>query len=136
MNYLLDTNICIYLIKKHPLPVLQKFNSYSVGEIGISAISVAELQYGAQKSQQSRQNQQALEQFLIPLIIVDFDYAAATIYGSIRATLEAQGVPIGPLDTLIAAQALSLDLILVTNNTKEFSRVPGLKIDNWARDRA
>lgn len=132
MKYLLDTNICIYLIKQKPHNVLQKFQAHSVSEIGVSAITVAELQFGAQKSQRPAQNQHALEQFLIPLLIADFDYNAAVTYGYIRAALEAQGTPIGPLDLLIAAQAASLDLILITNNTKEFSRVPHLKLENWA----
>ena len=131
MRYLLDTNICIYLIKKRPPEVLQKFNAYSVGEIGISSITVAELQFGVQKSRYLEQNQRALEQFLIPLTIADFDYQAAIAYGAIRATLEAQGTPIGSLDTLIAAHASSLNVTLVTNNTREFSRVPGLEIVNW-----
>jgi len=131
MRYLLDTNICVYLIKKKPPEVLQKFNAYSVGEIGISSITVAELQFGVQKSRYLEQNQRALEQFLIPLTIADFDYQAAIAYGAIRATLEAQGTPIGSLDTLIAAHASSLNVTLVTNNTREFSRVPGLEIVNW-----
>jgi tRNA(fMet)-specific endonuclease VapC len=132
MKYLLDTNICIYLIKQKPHHVLQKFQTHSVSEIGVSAITVAELQFGAQKSQRPAQNQRALEQFLIPLLIVNFDYNAATAYGYIRAALEAQGTPIGPLDLLIAAQAASLDLTLITNNIKEFSRVAHLKLENWA----
>lgn len=132
MNYLLDTNICIYLIKKQPRHVLQQFEAHAIGDIGVSVITVAELQYGVQKSRQPTQNQHALEQFLIPLAIVDFDYLAAASYGRIRAVLETQGTPIGPLDMLIAAQAVSLGITLVTNNTKEFSRVPGLKLTNWA----
>ena len=134
MRYLLDTNICIYLIKKKPLEVLQKFNAYVVGEIGVSVITVAELEFGVQKSQHPVQNQQALEKFLLPLTLVDFDYLAAITYGHIRAILETQGTPIGSLDTLIAAHALSLDLTLVTNNTREFSRVPNLKVVNWASE--
>ena len=134
MRYLLDTNICIYLIRKKPPQVLRKFNTYSVGEVAISSITVAELQFGVQKSQYPSQNQRALEQFLVPLTIVDFDYKAAIAYGRIRATLEGQGTPIGPLDTLIAAHALSLNVTLVTNNIREFSRVPDLKLANWAND--
>ena len=134
MRFLLDTNICIYLIKKKPPQVLQKFNAYAVGEIGISTITVAELQFGAQKSRQSAQNQQALEQFLIPLLIVAFDYQAAVVYGKIRASLEAQGIPIGSLDTLVAAQALSLNVTLVTNNVREFSRVLDLRLVDWISD--
>lgn len=132
MKYLLDTNICIYIIKRKPLEVLQKFNTCHLGEIGVSSITVAELQYGVQKSLHPAQNHDALEQFLIPLAIADFDEQAALIYGRIRAILEAQGTPIGSLDLLIAAQALSLDLTLVTNNTREFFRIPDLRVANWA----
>ncbi len=131
MNYLLDTNICIYLIKKRSFDLLQKFNTYTVGDIGVSAITVAELQYGVQKSQRPEQNQQALDQFLLPLLIADFDYQASLIYGHIRSALELQGTPIGALDMVIAAHALSLNVILVTNNTKEFTRVPDLRLENW-----
>lgn len=133
MIFLLDTNTCIYLIKKKPPEVLRKFNQYVAGDIGVSAITVAELYFGVRKSQQPDKNQQALEQFLLPLITVEFDHDAATVYGGVRAVLERQGTPIGSLDTLIAAQALSLDLILVTNNTREFARVPHLKIENWVK---
>ena len=129
MKLLLDTNICIYIIKQKPPEVLQKFNAYQVGDIGISSITVAELEFGVQKSQFPAKNQQALAQFLLPLKIVNFDNAAATIYGDIRATLEKKGTPIGSLDTLIAAHALSLQVTLITNNGKEFSRVPNLKLD-------
>jgi tRNA(fMet)-specific endonuclease VapC len=131
MKCLLDTNICIYIIKQKPLKALQKFNSYQVGDIGISSITVAELEFGVQKSQFLTKNQQALTQFLLPLQIADFDNAAAIVYGDIRATLERQGTAIGSLDTLIAAHALSLKTTLITNNVKEFSRVPDLKLDNW-----
>jgi tRNA(fMet)-specific endonuclease VapC len=131
MKFLLDTNICIYIIKQKPLKVLQKFNAYQIGDIGISCITVAELEFGVQKSQFPARNQQALAQFLLPLQIADFDHAAAVIYGNIRATLEKKGTPIGSLDTLIAAHALSLQTTLITNNVKEFSRVLDLKLDNW-----
>jgi tRNA(fMet)-specific endonuclease VapC len=131
MKFLLDTNICIYIIKQKPLEVLHKFNTYQVGDIGISSITVAELEFGVQKTQYPAKNQQALAQFLLPLEIVNFDHAAATIYGDIRARLEKQETPIGSLDTLIAAHALSLQVILITNNIKEFSRVPNLKSENW-----
>ena len=132
MKYMLDTNICIYLIKQQPPQVLKKFVTLSFGDVGMSSITVAELQYGVQKSQHRGQNRQALEQFLIPLTIADFDHKAAVVYGVIRAALERQGTPIGSLDTLIAAHALSLDVTLVTNNVREFSRVPDLKLVNWA----
>ncbi len=131
MKVLLDTNICIYLIKQKPAEVLQKFVTYNVGDVGVSSITVAELQYGAQKSQRPADNEHALEQFVAPLMVLDFDYEAAKTYGRIRAVLERQGTPIGALDMLIAAHALSLDVTLVTNNEREFARVPGLTIDNW-----
>ena len=131
MKFLLDTNICIYLIKQKPPEVLQKFNTYQVGDIGISSISVAELKFGVQKSQFTNKNDRALEKFLLPLQIVDFNRAAADTYGTVRAMLEKKGTPIGSLDTLIAAHALSLGVILITHNEKEFNRVPNLKLDNW-----
>lgn len=131
MILLLDTNICIYLIKKHPTEVLRRFEEYEVGDIGISSITAAELHFGAQKSQQPDKNLQALEQFLLPLAVVPFGGEAVIAYGRLRAHLEKQGTPIGSLDTLIAAHALGLDLTLVTNNLREFERVPDLKVENW-----
>jgi tRNA(fMet)-specific endonuclease VapC len=132
MKYLLDTNICIYLIRQRPARVIQEMAQQQVGDVGLSSITVAELQYGVAKSAQVERNQSALEQFLAPLVIADFDAAAATVYGAIRALLERRGTPIGSLDTLIAAHALSLDVTLVTNNEGEFGRVPQLKLANWA----
>lgn len=133
MRFLLDTNICIYLIKKKPLEVLKKFQSYQVSEIGISSLTLAELQFGVHRSQRPAQNQKALNQFLIPLEVANFNDAAATTYGFIRAELEKQGKIIGALDLLIAAHAVSLDITLVTNSTDEFVRVPALKVENWVR---
>ncbi len=131
MILLLDTNTCIYLIKQHLPEVLRKFNEYVVGDIGISSVTAAELHFGVQKSQRPEENRRALEQFLLPLTVADFDENAAAAYGHVRAQLEKQGTPIGPLDTLIAAHAFSLDLTLVTNNVREFERVPGLEVENW-----
>jgi tRNA(fMet)-specific endonuclease VapC len=131
MNLLLDTNICIYLINKRPPSVLKRFDAYAAGTIGISSITVAELEFGVQKSQYPSQNQQALDQFLLPLVILDFDHEAARAYGKLRAWLETRGRVIGALDMLIAAHALSKGLSLATNNVREFSRVPGLKVLNW-----
>jgi tRNA(fMet)-specific endonuclease VapC len=128
---LLDTNSCIYLIKQHPLEVLRKFNEYAVGDIGISSVTAAELHFGVHKSQRPEENRRALEQFLLPLNVAPFDENAAAAYGHVRAQLEKQGTPIGPLDTLIAAHALSLDLTVVTNSLREFERVPGLEVENW-----
>jgi len=135
MRLLLDTNICIYLIKNKPRSVLRHFNAYAAGTIGISSISVAELEFGVQKSRYPSQNQQALEQFLLPLVVLDFDQEAARAYGKLRALLETRGRVIGSLDMLIAAHALSQDLPLATNNVREFSRVPGLEVVNWAAPR-
>ena len=133
IEYLLDTNICIYIIKRKPVQVFEKFKSLSFGSIGISSITLAELQYGIMKSSIPERNQEALEIFLTPLEIIDFDFNATVEYGKIRADLERNGTPIGPLDTLIASHAKSLNLTLVTNNEKEFERVAGLKIENWTK---
>ncbi len=103
MKYLLDTNICIELIRKKPPRLIQKLMALEVGAVGISSITVAELQYGVSKSRRPEENQQALDQFLLPLAIVEFDYEAAVIYGRVRADLERAGTPIGALDTLIGA---------------------------------
>jgi tRNA(fMet)-specific endonuclease VapC len=132
MKYLLDTNICIYVIRKKSAKVLRELNSHPVSEVAISAITIAELQFGVEKSSQPAHNQHALSQFLLPFTTIDFDYDAAQEYGRIRAHLEGRGTPIGSLDTLLAAQAASQSLILVTNNTKDFSRVPGLAVEDWS----
>lgn len=133
MDYLLDTNICIYIIKRKPEIVLERFSQLPLGSVGISTITLAELEYGIRKSSNPDKNLEALNQFLVPLDIVDFDYNATVEYGKIRADLERAGTPIGPLDTLIAAHALSLNVTLVTNNEKEFNRVIALKVENWAK---
>ncbi len=131
MIRLLDTNICIYLIKRKPPEVLQHFITYTAGDLGVSSITAAELWYGVAKSGRPAQNQQALEQFLLPLVVAPFDDIAARTYGQIRVTLGDKGTPIGALDTLIAAHALSLGIPLVTNNVAEFVRVPELQVENW-----
>lgn len=128
--YLLDTNICIYIIKKKPLEVLHRFSGLSFGDVAVSSITAAELDYGVSKSGSDR-NMATLEKFLAPLEILPFDSEAARQYGRLRANLGRQGTPIGPLDTLIAAHALALNSVLVTNNVREFSKVPMLKLDNW-----
>jgi len=130
MKFLLDTNILIYLIKEKPLTVLPRFKQHEPSDIGISAISVAELQYGLAKSASAR-SKRVLDDWLAMLQQPAFDSTAASKYGSLRAHLESSGTPIGPLDTLIAAHALALGAVLVTNNVREFARVPGLKIENW-----
>ncbi len=133
MKYLLDTNTCIYIIKKKPVEVLERFQSLPLGDVGISTITLSELQYGVAKSTQPEKNQQALQQFLIPLEIVEFDYEASVVYGELRVHLEKTGQPIGALDMLIAAHAKSLDITIVTNNEREFRRVPNLKVENWVQ---
>jgi tRNA(fMet)-specific endonuclease VapC len=129
-RYLLDTNICIYIINRRPAKVLQHFEGLSMGDVGISSVTGAELAYGVEKSGSAR-NRQALEKFLVPLEIVSFDAEAMRRYGQLRAQLEKRGTPIGPLDMLIAAQAMALGSILVTNNVREFERIPGLALENW-----
>jgi tRNA(fMet)-specific endonuclease VapC len=131
MLYLLDTNICIYIIKQNNPLVYKKFTSLKPGDVGISSVTLAELQYGVSKSAFPEKNQQSLNQFLIPLEILEFDEHAATYYGKIRSELERAGKVIGAMDMLIAAHALSLDVVLVSNNLKEFIRVDGLQTENW-----
>lgn len=131
ISYLLDTNICVYLIKKNNPDVFKRFYSLEIGSVGISSITVAELQYGVDKSAFPEKNNKALQDFLTPLQILPFEYEACAPYGKIRAQLEKTGKTIGPPDFLIAARAISLDVILVTNNLKEFARIDGLKTDNW-----
>lgn len=132
MLYMLDTNMCIYIIKQRPETVLQKFRSLHLGDVGISSVTLAELNYGVEKSQQQTKNSAALEQFILPLEIAAFDDLASQHYGRIRTALEKVGRPIGALDLMIAAHAVSLDCILVTNNEREFLRVDGLNVENWA----
>lgn len=128
---MLDTNICIYIIKNKPQSVKEKFREFEIGELCISSITVSELMYGAFKSQHTQKNYQAIESFLMPFEIVDYDYMASVEYGKIRANLEKKGTVIGNMDMQIAGHALALDVVLVTNNTKEFKRVEGLGLDNW-----
>jgi tRNA(fMet)-specific endonuclease VapC len=127
---LLDTNTCIYIINNRPPNVLERFRKYKAGEVGISSIAASELAYGVAKSG-SVKNRKALDLFLAPLQILPFDSQCLWFYADLRVSLEKQGLAIGPMDTLIAAQALSIGGTLVTNNIKEFMRVPKLKLDNW-----
>jgi len=131
MKFMLDTNICIYIIKKKPQKVQEHFRRYLAGDIGISSITLAELQYGVAKSQHVQENQEALKEFVLPLEIAQFDEEAARAYGTVRAGLEKSGKPIGAMDTLIGAHALSLGLTLVTNNTKEFKQIKKIKVVDW-----
>lgn len=131
MKYMLDTNICIGLIRNKPGNLIKKLTDCAPGEVGISTITIAELTHGAHKSNQIEQNLSALEQFLFPLEIADFNQRASASYGFVRAFLEREGKVIGSMDMLIGAHALSLGVILVTNNTNEFSRIPNLQMEDW-----
>ncbi len=131
MRYLLDTNICIYLIKKHPSEILARFRQHSPQDVAISTITLFELQYGVEKSQYRQRSEDALAKFLLPLNLVYLDYSSAIEAAAIRAQLERKGMPIGPYDLLIAGLARSRDMTLVTNNTEEFERIVGLDLENW-----
>ncbi len=131
MRFMLDTNICIYAIKYRPPEVIAALRAHESAGLGLSSITAAELYVGVAKSGAAR-NLSALEQFLAPLELADFDRSAAAAYGPLRAALEAAGTPIGPLDTQIAAHALALGVTLVSSNIREFARVPGLRLVNWA----
>lgn len=131
MKYLLDTNICIYLIKQQPASVLKRFNRLVPGDVCISIMTLYELIYGAYKSMKVEQNIAAINRFTAPLEIVHFDVRDADVCAKIRVVLENQGQIIGPMDLQIAAQAIARNAVLVTNNQKEFERVPELKLENW-----
>ena len=133
MQYILDTNICIYIMNKRPQGVIQKFKQHDLGIIGVSTITVSELHYGISKSKKRILNAQRVQEFLIPLEIIPYDEKAAAVYGDFRCQVEERGKPIGPLDILIAAHALSRDLILITNNEEEFRRINRLKVENWVK---
>ena len=132
MRYMLDTNICIYAIKHKPEQVFLKLQEHDPSEVCISSVTYAELVHGVEKSQSIEKNRVALALLLANIEIMDFDTSAAEGYGKIRADLEKAGKPIGPLDMMIAGHAKSLEYTVVTNNTKEFMRVNGLKLENWA----
>ena len=133
MKYLLDTNICIYIIRKNPERMFRKFRECQVGDVGISSITYSELEFGVENSSNPQRNREALYEFLAPLEIEPYPPEAAPVYGSLRAHLQRKGRLIGPLDLLIAAHASYLGCTLVTNNLAEFSRVPNLIAENWAR---
>ena len=129
--YLLDTNICIYIINKKPKQVIEKLETLDTTEVKLSSIALAELEYGATKSAYPAKNRKALEQFKCPFEIIPFDDRDAEIFGIIRVDLEQRGERIGPYDLMLAAQAISRNLIFVTNNLAEFRRVKNLKTENW-----
>ena len=132
LRYLLDTNIAIFALRHRP-PALQAHFVDARGQLSISSISVAELAFGAEKSSRPSENQRAVDEFLALIDVIDFDSAAAAHSGQIRAALGAAGTPIGSYDTLIAGQARSRALVVVTNNVREFERVPGLLVEDWSR---
>ena len=133
MKYLLDTDICIYIIKNKTDKILNKLTSTEIGDVCISVITLSELEYGISKSSKPLQNKLALLEFLSPINIVSYDENAAVKYGSLRADLEEKGNIVGSMDMLIAAHALSAGLVLITNNEKEFRRIKNLKIENWLK---
>ncbi|RJX29531.1 MAG: type II toxin-antitoxin system VapC family toxin [Dethiobacter sp.] len=134
MKYMLDTNICIYIIKQKPPQVLETFQRLEVGDVCISTITLAELEYGVAKSLHREKNQTALAAFLVPLDILPFSDKAALACGKVRAALEKKGLLIGPYDLLISSHALSEGLTLVTNNLSEFQHIPGLPVENWVQE--
>ena len=132
MTYMLDTNICIYIMKNKPEKVLERFKKELGDGVCISSITLAELEHGMKNSSNPARNEQSLLRFLLPLSILPFGPAEASESGEIRTSLQKKGTPIGPMDMLIAAHARSEGLILVTNNIREFERVPDLELENWA----
>ena len=134
MRYLADTNILVYVLNTRPnhQKIIERFRALPASDMVVSSISVAELQFGIAKSNRADASKAALRRLPSALNVVPFDEWAAEVYGQVRSTLESSGTPIGPLDTLIAAHALSLNLTVVTNNEREFSRVNGLRVENWA----
>ena len=134
MKYMLDANICICAIKNKPTEVIRNFLRHDPEDMCISSITYGELMHGVEKSQAVEKNQIAMSLFLSPITILDFDSYAAEEYGKIRADLEKKGTPIGPLDMLIAGHAKAENLIVVTNNTREFCRVEGLALEDWTNE--
>ena len=132
MKYMLDTNICVYIIKKRPERVLQRFMQQAPDNLCISAITLAELEYGIENSSFPERNRLALAMFLSGIQVLPFDDAAAEEYGKIRAKLKKAGTPVGANDMLIASHAKAHGLIIVTNNTREFDRIENLNVENWA----
>ena len=130
LRYMLDSNIVIYTIKNRPQPVREAFKQHQ-GQMGVSSITVGELIFGAEKSIQVERNLADIEGFLARVEVLPFEQHAASHFGQLRAELYRMGQPIGPYDMMIAGHARSQGLVLVTNNTKEFERVPGLRVDNW-----
>ena len=135
IRYMLDTDVCIALIKNRPVSMQSRLSLLIPEEVGISSMVVAELWFGVANSQKKKKNEAALKDFLEFVTLLDGPCAASPLYGQIRAQLQKLGTPIGAMDLLIASHALFLDTVLVTNNTREFERIPDLKVENWLSDR-
>jgi len=133
MKYLLDTNICIYIIRKREPKIFERLRTEQIDSIALSSITIAEMEYGICKSNNQIRNRIGYMEFIMPFSILSFDDKAAAVYGQIRADLERKGTIIGGVDLLIGAHAKSLGLTLVTNNEREFQRIDGLKIENWTK---
>ena len=133
MRFMLDTDTCINLIRKRSDKILARLKRRRPEDVCVSAVTLSELEYGAAKSADPAKNRLALMEFMTPIAVMPYDDTVAESYGRVRAELEGIGTPIGPLDTMIAAHAVSLGLIVVTGNEREFSRVSGLKVQNWAK---
>ncbi len=129
--YLLDTNICIYIINKKPPAAIERIKTLEPPQVKLSSVALAELEYGASKSKDRSKNRDALLRFASAFDILPFDDNDAEVFGLIRADLERGGNIIGPYDLQIAAQAIANDLVLVTDNTREFERIPHLRVENW-----
>lgn len=131
MKYLLDTNTCIYIIKKQAVHLERHLQKIKVGDLAISTITLSELEYGIAKSRWKEQNRAALAGFVASLNILPYDQKAAEQYGEVRVLLEKKGIPIGSMDLLIAAHALALGFTLITHNVREFSRIRTLRLEDW-----
>ena len=131
MRYMLDTNICVYLIRKKPISVIHRLQALKISDVCVSSVTLAELEYGVAKSRQPEQNRWAFTEFLAPLDIMVFDDSAAREYGILRFDLERSGKTVGAMDMLIAAHALSMDMTLVTNDASEFRQIEALPMENW-----
>jgi tRNA(fMet)-specific endonuclease VapC len=131
LTYMLDANVCIHVMKNYPQSLREKFNALAE-QLCISSITLGELHYGAEKSRRRVDNLSAIEQFVARLDVLPFDGKAAAHYGQVRAELEQAGTPCGPHDMQIGGHARSEGLIVVTNNLREFNRMPGIRVENWA----
>ena len=130
-RFMLDTDMCSYIIRQHPESVRQRFQTLAMDQLCVSVVTYAELMYGVERSSSRRVNRPIVEDFVRHLDVLDWDTGAADHYGVIRAKLDAAGTPIGAMDMMIAAHAKSIKAVLVTNNQKHFTKVKGLKTDNW-----